>query len=309
MEDLLMLQRAQVFHNAFVNDKATFVADFPHLDDPFAANMQTAIDGADAIPSASEYDAQISAVTFDLNEQLPLGRKAAQKLYSYVELVWPKGQKNNIFARNKYEKARQSQIGMKELLEQAHRNADLPEFKTPLLAAGYTQAAIDEMKTISDAIDTLNEQQEDMLAKRIDKSYERISAYNAVWEFMQKINKASKVTFEDNSAKLEMYLLYPTTSSSLPKPQNLRGVVMPEDPSQVLLSWDAVVGAEVYRVYFSEAAIGAPSGNFQAIEETKEVLNVPVPLVEGLRNYWKIKAFGGGLESAYSDEIFIDGNQ
>jgi hypothetical protein len=198
---------------------------------------------------------------------------------------------------------------MKELLELGYRQASIASQKTALIAAGYTQALIDELQTISDTIDSLNAEQEDMLAERGDRTQTRIEAYNAVWEFMQKINKASKVTFEDNPAKLEMYLLYPTASQSLPKPQNLHGVVMSEDPSQVLLSWDAVVGAEVYRVYFSEAAIGAPSGNFQAIEETKEVLNVPVPLVEGLRNYWKIKAFGGGLESAYSDEIFIDGNQ
>jgi hypothetical protein len=31
MDDLQMLQRAQVFHNNFVADQATFVADFPHL--------------------------------------------------------------------------------------------------------------------------------------------------------------------------------------------------------------------------------------------------------------------------------------
>jgi hypothetical protein len=306
MDDLQMLQRAQVFHNSFVTDKAAFVADFPHLDDPFAADFQTAIDAADAIPSASEYDAQISAVTFDLNEQLPLGRKAAQKLYTYVELVWPKGQKNNIFARNKYEKARQSQLGMKELLEQAHRNADNPVYKTPLLAAGYTQAAIDELKTISDAIDTLNEQQEDMLAARVDKSYERVTAYNAVWGFMQKINKASKVTFEDNPAKIEMYLLYPTASASLPKPQNLQAVVDGVDPNLANLTWDAVPGATTYKVYFSEVAVGAPSGSYGEIEEVSGATGTQAPIVAGKRNYWKIKAFGGGLSSAFSDEVWLE---
>lgn len=307
LEDLQMLQRAQVFHNNFIVDKAAFVADFPHLDDPFAADFQTAIDDADAIPSAAEYDAEIAAVTFDLNEQLPLGRKAAQKLYTYVELVWPKGQKNNIFARNKYEKARQSQLGMKELLEQAHRNADKTEYKTPLLAAGYTQTAIDELKTISDTIDTLNEQQEDMLSQRIDKSYERITAYNNVWDYMKKINKASKVTFADNAAKLEMYYLYPGSSSSLPKPQNLQAVVDGTDPNLANLTWDAVPNATTYKIYFSEVSIGSDSGDFAEIDQVEGLTEAQLPIVPGKRNYWKIKAYGGGLVSAYSDEVWLEG--
>ncbi|GAB5466146.1 MAG: hypothetical protein Kapaf2KO_15820 [Candidatus Kapaibacteriales bacterium] len=303
IDDLQMLQRAQVFHNNFVADQAAFVADFPHLATPFETEFQAAIDAADAIPSGAEVDAEIADVTFDLNEQLPLGRKALQKLYTYVELAWPKGNKNNSFGRNKYEKARNSQLKMKELLEQAHRQAEVATNKTALLAAGYTQAAIDELQTIETAIDTLNAQQEDMLAGRFEKTYNRITAYNTVWGFMQQINKASKVTFEDNLAKIEMYLLYPTSSQSLPKPQNLQMAPKTGNPEIAVLTWEPVAGAVTYKVYFSETALGQPSGSFAEIGDVEGAVMYEAPIVQGRENWWRIRAYGGGLVSAYSDIV------
>jgi hypothetical protein len=306
MDDLQMLQRAQVFHNNFVTDKAAFVADFPHLDDPFAADFQTAIDDADAIPSGSEVDAEIAVKTEELNAQLPLGRKALQKLYTYVDLAWNSKARENEFGRGKYEKARNSQVRMKELLELANRRAEVPANKTALLAVGYTQAAIDELQTIETAIDTLNAEQEDMLSARAVKTETRVKAYNEVWSYMQKINKASKVTFADSPAKIEQYMLYPGASQSLPKPQGLAAVVDGVDPNLANLTWDAVAGATTYKIYFSEVAVGEPSGSYGEIEEVSGATGTQVPIVAGKRNYWKIKAFGGGLVSSYSDEVWLE---
>lgn len=303
MDDLAMLERAQVFHDNFVADQATFVADFPYMATPFETDFQTAIDTADAIPSAQEVEGEISEVTFDLNEQLPLGRKALQKLYTYVDLVWPKGQKDSSFGRSKYEKARNSQVKMKELLEQGHRQADKASNKAALLAAGYTQAAIDELETIMTAIDTLNREQENLLSERGDKTYERISAYNAVWDYMKKINSASKVTFVDNPAKINQYLLYPTSSQSLPKPQNLQVAPDPQDPQNAVLTWNMVQGATSYHIYWSSVPLGQPSGTFNEVGQTNGETIFITPIGPGTENYWKIKAFGGGLSSAFSDEV------
>ena len=305
MDDLDMLQRAQVFHNAFVGDQATFVADFPHLATPFETEFQTAIDAADAIPSAAEVDGEISAVTFELNEQLPLGRKALQKLYTYVELAWPKGQKDSAFGRPKYDKARQSQMRMKELLEQAHRQAEVADNKTALLAAGYTQAAIDELKTIETAIDTLNAQQEDMLAGRFEKTMEMITAYNLVWSFMQKINKASKVTFEDNPAKLEPYLLYPTSTTGLPKVQNLIASLGVGNPYDAELGWDVVVGATEYELYISEVATGQPAGTF-SLANTVSNNQATFNMTPGVRYWFKVRAKNASQTGSFSDEVFLD---
>jgi hypothetical protein len=307
MDTLQMLQRAQVFHNAFVIDQADFVADFPDLDNPFAADFQTAIDNADAIPSGAEVDAEIAVKTEELNAKLPLAQKALQKLYMYVEITWNSKARENEFGRNKYVKARNSQVRMKELLELAHRRAEVAANKTALLAKGYTQLAIDELKVIETEIDTLNAEQEDMMSARLVKTEDRVKAFNMVWEYMQSINKASKVTFADSPAKIEQYLLYPTSSQSLPKPQNLAATLDGVDPTTANLTWDVVPGADTYKVYYSEVNTGQSSGTYAEITEVDGANFVQLPVVPAKRNYWKIKAYGGGLVSAYSDEVWLEG--
>lgn len=305
MDDLAMLVRAQVFHNAFVIDKATFVADFPHLDDPFAADFQTAIDAADAIPSSQEIDGQIVEATFNLNEQLPIARKALQKLYTYIDIVWPKGQKNSLFGRIKYEKVRQSHSGLKELLEQGHRQAEVPAQKTELLAAGYTQAAIDELQTIMTTIDTLLAEQEDLKGARFEKTRNRILALNHVWSFMKQINVASKVSFAENTAKLELYLLYPTQHSSLGKVQNLTAVFEGVPVPNGELNWDFVFGGIDYEIQRSDVPLGQPPGPFLPIVTVQN--NSYSDIVGGGQTYYyRVRAKNASLSGAWSDVAQMD---
>jgi len=305
MEDLDMLVRAQVFHNAFVIDKADFVANFPHLDDPFAADFQTAIDAADALPSAQEVDGEIVEATFNLNEQLPIARKALQKLYTYLDIVWPKGQKNSRFGRINYEKVRQSHSGLKELLEQGHRQAEEPTQKAALIAGGYTQASIDELETIMNAIDTLLAVQVDLMGARFEKTRDRILALNHVWSFMQQINKASKVTFVDNSAKLELYLLYPTKYTSLGKVQNLSVVLDGGPPLKAIMNWDFVTGGIDYEVERSAVPLGLPEGAFVPIITVQD--NNYTDLIGGGQTYYyRVRAKNLTLTGAYSDVFRLD---
>ena len=202
---------AQVFQNSFEIDLADFTADFPTMDATFAAEMQTAIDDADAFPSGDEIESEIAVVTEELNAQLPLGRKSLQKLYTYVELAWGSKAKDNAFGRSKYLVGHRSQMGMKNLLDLGYRQAQIAGNKAELLAIGYTQTAIDELKTIADAIEILSEKQEDMYSESMVVTEHRVQAYNSVWGFMKRINRASKVTYVDSPAKLKQYMLYPNS--------------------------------------------------------------------------------------------------
>lgn len=301
-----MLERAQVFHDSFVVDKATFTAAFPHLADPFADDFQDDIDAADAIPSGAEVDSEISVITEQLEAQLALGRKALQKLFTYADIVWDSVAKTNTFGKNRYGKSRTSQIKMKELLETAHRKATEVTNQAALIAGGYTLADIAELATIRDAIDDLNAEQEDMKAARGEKTEQRIIAYNKVWGYMMKINQASKVVFVDSPAKLSEYLLYPTVHHELPKPTGLAAVQRPLEPLIADLSWDTDVDADYYKVYVSVVNTGAPSGTFT---ETGGEASSPfeAPLTSGKRNYWKIRAFNDTQSSDYSDEVWLEG--
>lgn len=305
MEDLVMLERAQVFHNAFLTDEGSFTAAFPHLMAPFAADFQTAIDEADAIPSGSEVDAEIAVVTEELNDLLPLGQKALQKLFTYANVAFNSKAKVNLFGKNKYEKARTSDLRMKELLEQAHRQAEVADYKTALLAAGYTQADIDELQTISDDIDAKNALQEDMLSSRGDKSEARIIAYNKVWGFMKQINTASKVVFVDNPAKIELYLLYPTHHSNLSKVQNLTAVFEGVPVPNGVLNWSFVFGGIDYEIQRSDVPLGQPPGTFIPIVTVQN--NSYEDIVGGGQTYYyRVRAKNGSLTGAWSDVAQMD---
>lgn len=305
MEDLLMLERAQIFHNAFIVDDADFIAAFPHLALPFATDFQTAIDEADAIPSGSEVDAEIAVVTEELNNLLPLGQKALQKLFTYANVAFNSKAKVNLFGKNKYEKARTSDLRMKELLEQANRQAEVAVYKTALLAAGYTQADIDELKTISDDIDAKNALQEDMLSSRGDKSEARIIAYNKVWGFMKQINIASKVVFVDNPAKIELYLLYPTHHTSLGKVQNLTAVFEGAPVPNGVLNWDFVFGGIDYEIQRSDVPVGQPPGTFVDLITVQN--NTYTDFVGGGQTfYYRVRAKNASLTGAWSDIAQMD---
>lgn len=305
MEDLLMLERAQVFHNAFLTDEGSFTAAFPSFIAPFAANFQTAIDDADAMPSSYEIDTEIAVVTNELNNLLPSGQRAIQKLYSYVDIIWNDKVVLKTFGKDIYEEARTSARKMKELLEFANRRAEMPKYKPSLIAAGYTQADIDELKTIEDEIDAKIKEQKDMMADRLDSTLARIKALNEVWGFMKQINKASKVVFVDNPAKLELYLLYPTQHSSLPKVKNLTAVFEGVPVPNGELNWDFVFGGIDYEIQRSDVPLGQPPGTFVPIVTVQN--NSYSDIVGGGQTYYyRVRAKNASLSGAWSDVAQMD---
>ena len=307
MDDLQMLQRAQVFHNGFEDDKLVFSQAFPALADPFAADFQTAIDDADALPSAAEVASMSKYVTEQLNDKMPIARDLMQKLFTYSDWAWNSKAKTEQFGKLEYGKVYNDHNDMKEVLETAARNAMIADNRTALEAAGMPTTLPSEIAALMNAMDNLIEQQQDMLRGTKFKTQQRIEAYNTVWGFMKKINQASKVVFSSNPAKLDFYLLYPGSSQSLPKPQGLVANPDPQDPQTAVLTWNPVDGADSYKIYFSEVALGQPSGNFAEIGQVNGVNIFTSPIIAGRSNYWKIKAYGGGLSSAYSDEVQWDG--
>lgn len=306
IDDSAMMERAQLFHDNFEIDKADFTTLFPTLADPFNADFQALIDAADAIPSGSAVDSQIAVVTENLNNAMDAGRKAIQVLYTYAQMRWNSKVKSDEFGKSKYGKMKRSQTKLPELIEEALEAYAQGTNAAELLEQGYTQAMADDLQAKGELIETLNRDQEVMKSARGGKTETRVKAFNAVWGEMKKINKASKVVYADSPAGIEKYLLYQTVSQSLPKPQNLTAQPDVTDPAIANLIWDVVAGATDYKVYFSEVNLGEPSDTFAEILEVSGINGAQVPLLPNKRNYWKIKAFGGGLSSAYSDEVFID---
>jgi hypothetical protein len=306
MDDLIMLEKAQVFHDNFDSDKPYFENAYPQFADPFATEFQAVIDDADALPLDIEVESEIVIVTEQLEAKMEEARIFIKKFFSYVDIAFSSDAKRKSFGTNRYEKARKSQILMKELLETAHRKAIVTADQNALIAAGFSIIDIADLENMANAIDLLNAQQEDLKTNRVEMTENRVIAYNAVWDYMVKINNASKVIFIDSPAKLSIYMLYPTQHSSLSKPQNLTAVVDPADPVHINIDFDAVQDATEYRLYGSIVNIGDPSGTFTELT-TGATTHFDAQLTVGKRNYWKVRAFNATQSSAYSDEIWLDG--
>jgi hypothetical protein len=301
-----MLEQAQTMHDSFVIDKASFIAMYTPLADPFAANFQTALDSAQALPTSDEDLAELAVLTEYVDTELENSRVQYQKLISYVKILFPDSlAKQGIFGVNKYVKVYKSAMKMYDLMQLAYRKANSVEYKTDLIALGFTQLEINKLNTFATALYDANKTQEDFKQTIKINTEERITAYNTVWAFMVTISNASKQVFINDYAKIQEYLLYPEGESGLGKPQNLVATYDPLNPPNITLIWDAVLNATSYNVYYNIANIGAPSGNYQLLN------NFPappafIPSILAKRNYFKIKAKNDKQTSVYSDEVFVD---
>jgi len=211
MQELLLLQKAQVFHNIFVIDKAEFVDYFPDLADPFANNFQMAIDEANDLERDWMEVANYSDNTFELNNLMQEARENLSRLFKYVKIAFPLKADWESFGWGDFRKATGNKLKMVQLLGVAFARANVAEVWAVLSAAGYKL----EWRT---RIGELQGEIEDLLAIRNEKmearkraTQHRIEKYNAVWAMMQSINKASKVVFESRPAKISQYLLHKGT--------------------------------------------------------------------------------------------------
>lgn len=305
MDDLEMLERAQVFHDNYVIDEALFTAAFTKFGLTYAADFQTAIDEGLDFPTSADEDAQIAIVTEQIEAKMEECRDALQKLFNYSDNILNSPRTTMSLGKNRYEKARNSQMRMIKLLDTAHDIASETSMQAALVAGGCPVSVITDLDTLMGELWALNKSQESKMNLRHSKTQDRINIYNAVWVYMYEINGASKVVFADNPAKLTEYLLYPTSHPSLPKPQNPTAIVDGGDPTHAIVSCDAVQGATLYKLYYSEVTIGNPSGSFTFVLENAAP-SFDYQMTVGKRTYWKIRAFSDSSSSDYSNEVWLD---
>jgi hypothetical protein len=110
------------------------------------------------------------------------------------------------------DKMRQSQAKMIQFMKNFHKVAT--KYKVQLAAKGYPQAKVDEIKTLGDALDAANTDQEVFIGTQPVATQERNIAYNDVWDIMVNVCTAGKNIFRQNFAKYQLYLLPPGEESA-----------------------------------------------------------------------------------------------
>ncbi len=200
-----------------------------------------------------------------------------------------------------------SKMGDKNMLYAARRVYRTgTEYLTDLADEGLTQIMLDDLEALADSFEDKMNALNDSVIERDTKTEERIKLGNELYDLVAKYCEIGKVIWKDVSeAKYNDYVLYPAEHQGLSKPQNLAAEYVGGSPPVIHLSWDAVIDAASYDVYVSIREIGAPSGNYNLLDNFTDIF-ADVPPVNNKRNYYKIKAKNAEDTSDYSDEVFVD---
>lgn len=302
-----VLQQAYLFHDGYLVDEADFAAASPLFGLTFAADFLADIVAADALPTNADDLNDQTVYTQAVDDSMDSAREHYRKLLMYINLAWPEDKTiAKAFGSRIYEKARSNTLKLINLMQDAFNESDSATYKTDLIAVGFVQADIDLLNTLAEELTTNNRAQEKFMRLSFARSEERVVAFNKFWDTMVKISNTSKIVFKDSPAKIQYYMLYSTVHHSLGKPQNLTAVVDLLDPNSAGVDFDAVADATEYKIYRSEVAIGAPSGIYT--ESSSSATNhFDAPIIVGMRNYWKVRAFNDTESSTYSDEVYLDG--
>lgn len=219
-----MLQKSRTVQAIFELDKALFAAINAELDDPFANDWLESIIASESTESAETRQDQQMQETADVLEVMARGRQTYITSKYYIEIAF--GNKPNIlnkFGLDDYARASDTQKEFGLFLTNLHIQCEAPNQKGDLLAAGMSQAQIDEIISCANDFAKENTQQNVFIEKTTEASEKRDAQYNETYGYFQKANRASKVVFYGNPIKLNQYMM---PEGPQPDPDiNLKGKV------------------------------------------------------------------------------------
>lgn len=177
---------------------------------------------------------------------------------------------------------------------------------TTLSAIGMTQTDIDNLEDETQLMEDKGHAIHTKETLRDSKTAERIEKGNELYSYLRKYGAIGKLIWENvDEAKYNDYIIYKTEHKGLSKPQNVAVEYVAGSPPVNHISWDAVTDAASYDVYVSIRDIGAPSGDYNLLNNYTDVF-ADVQPVDNRRNYYKLKAKNAEDTSDYSDEVFVD---
>ena len=91
----------------------------------------------------------------------------------------------------------------------------------------------------------------------------------------------------------------------IPPPSNVKAKIEEHTENGLLLTWDEVPSATIYRIYTSVVPIGSPSNSFVFLGKPKEN-NYSCEIERGKRHYFQLTAENSAQWSQRSEAIYLD---
>ncbi len=220
--DTDMYEAARTMRESFILDKPGFITFDADFADPYAADWLTLIETAEALPQDEVLDDELTELTADVENEMKNCREKFQDSKYFIEKAFPDNKKRwNTFGFDDYDNARIRQGVLILFMNNFHTQA--VKYKIDLIAAGYSQAKIDEIATRHTALLQANQDQESFKKEIAEQTQARHNANNEVWAEMVKTGSAGKRIFKNNFAKYQRYLL--PLSAESPQVLSISGTV------------------------------------------------------------------------------------
>jgi len=211
--DAVLSQKAKVILRMFEEDKTEFINFDADFDDPYSADFLSVLNAVDEFPDDEtlvDRQAQLTR-TFKLN--MKRCRDKFNDAKYYIEKVFPENKTAwNEFGYNRYDSARRNFIKTDSLMTLFHAVAI--KYFARLAAVNYTQAMIDAIETIRQALHDAWHEQSAFKKSRPVLTVQRISKINELYDKIIEINRASKRIFKKDYARWQRYLLPATKKAS-----------------------------------------------------------------------------------------------
>lgn len=265
--------------------------------------LETLGNAFEILPADSYYLAEYMAAAESKNNHRELCTVKLRAIIGYVKIKWGV----NATQVRKFGASNMTRQDDKKFLMTCRLGVTIAtEYLTDLTPVGLTQAMIDDLEDTAQLMeDDLNDIAS-AVATRDIKTVERINKGNELYDYVSRYCDVGKIIWEDvDTAKYNDYVIYPTSYTGLPKPQNLVAEFLADTPPVINLHWDAVTGATNYDLYSCIVDLYAPSGEYTLSDNVLTTVTTFAPIVNK-RNYFKIKAKNATLTSAFSDEAWAD---
>ena len=208
ISDDSMLQDSRTTQEQFKADQDVFKGFDADFGTPYETQWKAAITAAENAPTDEQVLDVQGTLTTTVETALADACKCFQDAKYFIKTAFPNQTGVwNEFGFDNYDDARQSPEKMLVFISAFSTTANSAKYKAGLIAAGFTQAKIDDILVKHAALANAKTNQQVAKNSRVGTTQSRVALMNEVWAFRTQVAEAAKVIFQDDFAKYKAYLL------------------------------------------------------------------------------------------------------
>lgn len=269
---------------------------------PNITNLQALCDDFESLATDIELEADLMEATEAKNTKVAEVKEVIRNMALRVDMKWgadsPKYKRLMITGMNS--------ATDNDLIVTARRvHRVMTDYLTDLASLGLTSGMLDDFEELNQAFEDAKNLCHDKVNARAIAAQNRLADGNELYGLVAKYcDMGKRIWVNTDPAKYADYVIYPTVTTGLSKPQNLTANWTLGD-TVVHLTCDTVSGATTYEIFSSAVDFGLPSGTYSSLGEFPTPTQ-GVAYVADKRNYYKVKAKNATQTSDYSEEAWTE---